>query len=366
MRSLIYRFWLLLLLGNPVHAQDKSRFEDPAHVRTIANARQYVDSLRVSLRIPGLSVSVSVDDQLIWSEGFGYADVENQEPVLRTTKFRIGSVSKSLTSIAMAKLAEEDKLELDEYVQNYLPEFPKKKHPFTVRQLATHQAGIPHYRITDILINRRFNSVDESLEIFKDRKLKFEPGTDFQYSTFGYVLLSAVIERVSNTRYLEYMENEIFGPLGVNDTEPDDLTKTIMDKSSFYKPGKPKLIKDRDLSYKWAGGGYLSTSDDLVQIIDNLSTILSKESIEQLWTPVPLETGEMNPQSYALGWRKYAGKSGLEIVHHGGVSAGGRAFVVTLPKDDITVAILANSAVRYNLQEVYNIAKIFKNSKTKK
>ncbi len=288
MKSLFYYSGLLLLLcSNLARSQEKIRYEDRTHSSAIFNARHYVDSLRNELEIPGLSVSVSINNKIVWSEGFGYANVADQYPVTRATKFRIGSISKSLTSIAMAKLIETGRLDLNEFVQTYLPNFPEKKHKFTVKQLASHQSGIPHYRLTDFLINKRFNSVTESLEVFKRRKLKYEPGTDFEYSTFGYVLLSAVIEKAAGVPYLEYMDKEIFTPLGIQHTAPDDLTKSITGKSIFYKSGKPKEIKGRDLSYKWAGGGYLSTADDLVHIIDGMGEILSDQMIDSYGHPLP-------------------------------------------------------------------------------
>ncbi len=358
MKGLIHLVTLLILCHTGL-AQNKEKFEVAAYCESIATARSYIDSLRNALGAPGLAIAVSIRDQLVWSEGFGYANIEKQEPAHRTTKFRIGSVSKSLASIGMARLVEDQQLDLDQQVQSYLPDFPEKEYPFTVRQLATHQSGIPHYRATDFFINRHFDSVTESLEVFEKRKLKFEPGSDFQYSTFGYVLLSAVMEQASGTPFLEYMDEAIFEPLGVKNTIADDVTMAIADRAEFYKAGKDKPVKDFDLSYKWAGGGYLSTAEDLVRIIDGMDELLSASTVEELWTPVPLQSGEMNPQSYALGWRVYATKSGEEVIHHGGVSPGGRAFVATLPGRNITVAILANASVRYGLKEALSITGFF-------
>ncbi len=358
MKGLIHLV-MLLILGHTGLAQNTEKLEVAAYCESIAMARSYIDSLRDAVGAPGLAIAVSINDQLVWSEGFGYANIEKQEPAHRTTKFRIGSVSKSLTSIGMARLVEDQQLDLDQQVQSYLPDFPEKEYPFTVRQLATHQSGIPHYKATDYFINRHFASVTESLEVFEKRKLKFEPGSDFQYSTFGYVLLSAVMEQASGTPFLEYMDKAIFEPLGVENTIADDVTMAIAERAEFYKVGKDKPVKDFDLSYKWAGGGYLSTAEDLVRIIDGMDELLSEAVIADLWTPVPLRTGEMNPQSYALGWRKYTSKSGLEIIHHGGVAAGGRAFVATLPHENMTIAILANAAVRYGLREVIDITTFF-------
>ena len=325
----------------------------------LPNAQHYADSIREAMGIPGLSIAVSINDEIVWSEGFGFSDVENKRVVSPETKFRIGSVSKSLTSIGMAKLVKDGKLSLDDYVQTYVPDFPEKKHKFTVAQLATHQSGIPHYRMSDMFINRRFESVSESLDVFKKRKLKFQPGTGFQYSTFGYVLLSAVMEKASGMEYLQFMERAVFHPSGAYNTVADRQEIEISGRSEFYKRGKTKKAKKADLSYKWAGGGYLSTSEDLVRIVDGMDTLLGEDITELLWTPRPLSDGTMNPQFYGLGWRKYTSKSGTVAIHHGGVSVGGRAFLAVFPEENVTVVILANSPVQFGLREAFHIYRLF-------
>ncbi len=366
MKKLIFLCSFLFVCISSVCGQSNLIYADRDHLDAISEARNYVDSLREVLKTQGLAVSISIKDKMVWSEGFGYADIETSEPITEDTKFRIGSVSKSLTSIGLMKLVEQGKLSLDDNVQTYLPDFPKKKFQFTIRQLATHQAGISHYSKEDYYINERFNSLDESLEIFQDRDLAFEPGTNFLYSTFGYVLLSAVMEEASGMDFLDYMQKEVFEPLGIRNTVPDDLGKDIPHKATFYMPGEQTPLQTVDLSYKWAGGGYLSTTSDMIKIIDQLDDLISEESIEQLWTPAPLRNGEMNPQSYTMGWRKKTTDSGEEIIHHGGLSPGGRAFVATLLKEDMTVVLLANSTVQFDLKEALSIVDFFRNQKPNK
>lgn len=361
MKKLIYLAVFLIPYIHQAYAQNHVIASDPAFSVAIMNAREFTDSLKKALKIQGLAVAVSIDDKIVWSEGFGYANVETEEPITAGTKFRIGSVSKSLTGIGLLKLVEQGKLSLDEHVQTYLPSFPNKEFKFTVRQLATHQAGISHYTKEDYYINERFNSVEESLKIFQNRNLAFEPGIDFLYSTFGYVLLSAVMERASGMDYLDYMQREVFDPLNIKNTVPDDLTKDIENKATFYMPGESKPLISVDLSYKWAGGGYLSTTSDLIEITNQFDKILNEQSIRELWTPAPLSSGEMNPQSYAIGWRKKTTDLGLEIMHHGGLSPGGRAFVATIPSEGITIVMLANSTVKFDLDEALTIMNFFKN-----
>jgi len=208
-------FFGYFLASTCANGQSQESVKDPNFIKSIDVAGEYIDSLHSVWKVPGLSITVSVNNKIVWSEGFGYANEEDRILADLNTKFRIGSISKTLTAIGLGKLIQEGKLSLDENALNYVPEFPEKRYPFTVRHLATHQSGIPHYGLGDLLANRdHYSSVTQSLEVFDRRKLKFEPGTDFQYSSYGYVLLSAVIEGATGMPYLEYMKNEVFEPLG--------------------------------------------------------------------------------------------------------------------------------------------------------
>src|SRR5881296_3876945 len=184
----------------------------PAYAATVARAHALVCDKLVG-RIAGLQVAVGVDGKLVWSEGFGYADVACKVPVTAETQFRIGSVSKPLTAAALALLYERGKLDLDAPIQRYVPYFPDKGYPITTRQLAGHLAGIRHYQGDEFVLNRRFASVREGLEIFERDSLLFPPGTRFSYSSYGFNLISAVIEGAAREEFLRYMTRNVFRPL---------------------------------------------------------------------------------------------------------------------------------------------------------
>src|SRR5262249_9188836 len=150
-------------------------------------------------RPPGMSVAVAVNGKLVWAEGFGVADLEQCVPVTPQTKFRIGSTSKPLTSAAAALLFDEKRLDLDAPIQRYVPSFPDKGYPITTRQLLGHLAGIRHYTAADGDNENvePYHSVAESLKRFSADPLIAPPGTKWHYSTYGYVLVSAVIEGAS-------------------------------------------------------------------------------------------------------------------------------------------------------------------------
>ncbi|MBK7869528.1 MAG: beta-lactamase family protein [Saprospiraceae bacterium] len=320
---------------------------DPAFQDSIIKARNYLVALKDRKNIPGLSVAVGVGGKIVWAEGFGCADIEKGEPVTLETMFRVGSISKSMTSLALGKLYQEGKLDLGAPIQQYVPYFPEKKYPITVRQIAGHQSGIRHYRGLEMLSKKHYNSVKESVNKFQNRSLKFEPGTDYKYSSYGYVLLSAAIEGASGMPYLDYMQQEIFTPLNMIHTAADDNTKNITHRANYYKakPGKLKPAADVDLSNKWAGGGYLSSPSDLVIMMQGVNKIITPETWKLLTTPQSYYNDDKEIKTdYGIGWREaMVASTGDRLIHHGGSSIGGRAMLLQIEQSGITVAICANS-----------------------
>ena len=191
--TIIFTLFILLVYGQNKQAGEIIR--DKSFSTAIKKAEKFIDSLREKQGIPGISVCVGNKDKILWAEAFGYADLENKTKLSIYSKFRVGSVSKLITSLAVGKLYQEGKLDLDAPVQQYVPDFPIKKYPITSRQLAAHLSGIRHYRNTDpINIPKNYKNVMEGLSIFKVDTLLFKPGTKYEYSTYGYSLLSAVVE----------------------------------------------------------------------------------------------------------------------------------------------------------------------------
>lgn len=140
------------------------------------SARAVVERYLEANGVPGASVAVARGSEILWSEAFGLADLEHRVPVTRATKFRVGSISKALTSVALARLWEAGRLDLDAPVQRYVPSFPDKGYPITSRQLAGHLSGLPHYTAADIVNRTRYPTVTAALDKFQDRPLLFPPG----------------------------------------------------------------------------------------------------------------------------------------------------------------------------------------------
>lgn len=329
----------------------------------VSGQARFIDSIRIKQDIPGISVSVGNREGVLWSQGFGYADLENKVPVTPDTKFRMGSVSKLFTSLAVGLLYQQGKLLLDAPVQQYVPYFPVKRYPITPRQLAGHQAGIRHYRGTDPLgIPKRYTSVKQGLTLFQNDSLLFKPGSSYNYSTFGFNLLSAVIEGASGKDFLSYMRDSIFTPWGMKATIADYSDSIIPGRVRFYEHSKGKMVNAAlvDNSYKWAGGGFLSTTTDLVQMGRGLLNynVLDKKTVDLLFTPQYLSNGDNT--RVGIAWRIDTDKQERRMVHHGGTIDGGRTFVLIYPESGIVVAIATNmSGVRINLDEAAIIAGYF-------
>lgn len=343
--SILMIFAIVLLLSTFSYSQtiSISKYE-----KVISESHHIIDSLRQAQKIPGIDIAVSINGETVWAEGFGYADLEHQKPVeAGKTRFRIGSVSKPLTSAALGKLLDKGKIDLNAPVQTYVPYFPLKKYPITVKQIAGHIAGIRHYKGNEIYIKEHYNSVKSALTIFQDDSLLFAPGTKFSYSSYGFNLLSAVIEGASGENFLSFIQREVFSPLGMSSTCPDKNDSIIVNRTSFYDLDDQKNIINApyvDNSYKWAGGGFISTTADLIKFAQaHLKPgFLSAKTLKELTTSQILTNGKNS--NYGIGWFTFNNKN-LHGFSHSGGSVGGITNLVIYPDEDLIIVFLSNSSV---------------------
>lgn len=316
--------------------------------------------------IPGLALAVAVEGKIVYSEGFGYADLEERAPVWPTTKFRIGSISKPLTATALMELLEAGKVDLDAPVQKYVPSFPDKGAVITVRMVAGHLGGIRHYQGDEFNIQKHYGSVLEGLKIFENDPLVSPPGAKFNYSSYGYNLLSAVIESASGEEFLPYMQGHVFTPMGLVHTTADQNTQIIEQRSRFYelaKDGHAENAPYVDNSYKWAGGGFLSTAEDLVRFGSSLLQpgFLKGDSLRQLFTSQKTQSGEET--GYGMGWGIAKTPSGKLIYEHSGGSVGGHCQLILYPETRLVVALVSNlSGANWKREEVEAVAEKFAES----
>ena len=338
-------FLLLIGCGQAQPDRPSTADRETPYAAAIDEARALFDSIIGAEAIPGLSVAIGRGSQLIWSEGFGYSDMTHNVMVTPLTKFRIGSVSKPITAAALAILVEAGALDLDAPVQDYVPSFPEKRWPVTTRQLAGHLGGIRHYRGLENFSRANYPTVLSGIAIFADDSLIHEPGTGFAYSSYGWNLISAVVEGASGEDFLGYMDRVVFDPLGMDRTVADWNAPIIADRTRFYVADSTGQVSNApyvDNSYKWAGGGFLSTPEDLLVFANaHLEPgYLQAATLETLFASQRLRDG--TETGYGVGWRSTTNEHGDRIVSHTGGSVGGRT-VLTLNRDTgLIVAIVAN------------------------
>jgi len=308
----------------------------------------WAEKFRENQAFPGFQIAVNKADKLIFSKGYGYASLTPKNVMTPQTQLRIASVSKTMTSAALLKLSEDNLIDLDAAVQTYVPSFPKKEYPITVRQLAGHLGGIKNYNgksWDEIFIQKHYPTLTAATSLFKEAPLAVKPGTKFRYSSYGYMLLGAVIENVSGKSYLDYLNSNFWKPLNMLSTYGDISDSVMINKSKFYYLSGEEAIP-YNLSYSYSTGGLLSTSEDLVKFASALiseNKLLRKDLKESLFTTQ--FTDNNIATNYGLGWYLTKDKLGQEIYYHTGELPSSGSIIFIHPKTETTIAILANAPI---------------------
>lgn len=291
---------------------------------------------------PTGTVLVSAAGQQLYARGLGASDWELGSPNTVNTSFRVGSITKSFTAVAILQLVEAGVLALDDTIGEHLPEYPAVGAGITLHQLLSHTAGLPNYTSDAELMARRDQPITpaELLATFWAKPLEFEPGTQFRYSNSGYAVLGAVIERVAGLTYAQYMQRAVFAPAGLKRTTVGDA-EGLADRALGYVAdahGRFVPAFPADMSVPFAAGAIRSTALDLARWHSVLGTdlLLSAESRELLTTP-----GLAN---YAYGW-VISEQDGLEVVRHNGGIDGFLSDLVRVPELDLAVVVLFNAEV---------------------
>ncbi|MFO0809084.1 MAG: serine hydrolase domain-containing protein [Gemmataceae bacterium] len=302
-------------------------------------------------KLIGVAVAVVADGQLAYARGFGFADRERYVPVTGATLFRWASVSKPVTAIAAMQLVEQGKLGLDDDVRKYVPEFPEKDETITVRQLLCHQGGIVHYTNGKVVVTERkydaehpFADVVTALDTFKDSPLVARPGTKYSYTTHGYILLSAVVQRAGSRTFADQVLERVARPLGMESFRPDYQWEAISGRAVGYVRKGDEIARstDTDVSWKLGGGGYLSNVADMARfgagLIDR--KLLRPETAARMWEPQ--KTADGKETTYGLGFQ-VEHKNGRLTVAHSGAQEKTRTQLIVLPHEGRAVAVMTNS-----------------------
>ena len=343
----------------PIHP-DAAEVPSVMHETAAGKWAPVVDEARTLVRasvaeqnLPGLSIAVGARGDIVWAEGFGWANLTAKEPVVAGTQFRSGEISKALTSAAVGLLLEKGRLNLDDEVQKYVPDFPRKEWPVTVRQLMAHVGGLRDDAGDEAAMDTCTRTLD-GLKMFADEPLRFEPGTEYRPSSFSWTLVSAAVESAAGEPFFDFMRAQVFAPAGMTQTRPDILADAIPNRATFYFPkfaGDPVYGPDParagDHSCYAGGGAFLSTPSDLVRygMAITSGTLLKPETVQTLQTVQRLSNGEET--GYGLGWKietvTLAGQP-ARMAGHGvkGDFIGGTAYLMTFPDRGLVVAVMTN------------------------
>ncbi|HET6670713.1 MAG TPA: serine hydrolase [Pyrinomonadaceae bacterium] len=291
----------------------------------------------------GLSIGFIKDD-FVWAKGYGYADLENKSPAKAESAYRLASVSKPMTALAVLQLVEKGKIDLDAEVQTYVPYFPKKQWPVTVRQVLGHLGGISHYKNpANELHIKEHKSTRDAIAIFENFDLIAEPGTRYSYSSYGYNLLGAIIEAASGMLYGDYMRQNIWQPLAMTDTRMDDPLEVIPNRVRGYQliNGQVKNSEFIDISSRFAAGGTRSTVPDLLKFAKGImdGKLLKNDTMNAMATSMSTRAGRLT--NYGMGWQTEPANGRYMLVHSGGQNET-RTLLYILPTRKMALAVGVN------------------------
>jgi serine beta-lactamase-like protein LACTB, mitochondrial len=332
----------LLIFTSLIYSQNLNRlFED------------YLVNYYVYKNVPSVSAGFLSNGKIQWTGTKGFSDIENSVPATNKTLYRTASISKSVTAVAIMQLVESGKIRLDDYAWKYIPYLPSIKKPFTVRQLLNHTSGIRTYYENEFDSKSYFSTTrDVVLYIMKDT-LQYNPGEKYLYTTLGYNLLAAIIENVSGLDYAEYMKMYIFDPCDMRNTIPDYQKGIIHNRARGYIRDMYRQIENAplaDLSIKYAGGGLLSTAEDLLKFTANLleGKLIKHATLDSMLVPTRLNNGRY--VNYGLGFAFETDETGRRFFSHSGGGTGFASHLIIYPVEKIASVYLINIRDR-NLED---------------
>lgn len=299
----------------------------------------YVKAQLTAFDLPGLSLAVVKNGEVIKAEGYGLADKDRQIPATRDTVYKIGSVSKQFIATGIMLLVQEKRLSLDDRINKYLQDTPSSWAPITIRHLLTHTAGLvrespaftPFKNLSDAELIRAVYSVP----------LRFAPGSKWEYSNSGYVALAEVIRIVSKQPWAEYLQHKVFGPADMNVTFPTNTTASLPNRAIGYGGRNNERKVDEWIALR-VSGAFLSNVLDLAKWDALLYTdkILSQASRREMWTRVRLTDASTDP--YGLGWHVDQGVGKRQRIWHGGGLPGFTAHFVRYIHEKLSIIALSN------------------------
>lgn len=306
----------------------------------------------------GISGGYATSDRVLWIGHEGYSDLKAKKPIDSLTLFRTASIAKPITAIAIMQLYEEGILDIDRAVSEYISNFPIKEGSLiTVRHLLQHSSGIGGYQSAkEAETKTEYPSLRDAIEVFQDRDLNFTPGSNYYYTTYGYVVLGWIIEEISGLPFELYVKKNIFEPLKMNNTGVEKYHSPNLRQTKFYtqkntntkkyssSKNKIKEKKRTNLSNRIPGGGFYSTTHDLLKFGQAIlkNRLVTKETLDLMLTDPKLRK---EGNSYGMGWFLYGENPKYgNVFGHGGAQTGASNLLMILPDEDLVIVILSNTS----------------------
>lgn len=333
--------------SSPVQATD-------VYAERLGVFEEFVRAQMAKDKIPGMTIGFMKGDYT-WVRGFGSGDLENKTPATAESAYRLASITKTMTGAAIVQLAERGKLNLDAEIQTYVPSYPKQKWPVTVRQLLTHLGG---GQVGSGLSTEPLSAREVVARISK-YPIRNEPGVQYDYQTSGYNLLGAAIEEVSGQSFGNYIRENLFLPLGMNETRMDSVSELIPNRVRGYGlvNGEVRNAQFIDVSSRFGGGGMTGTVPDLLRWPKGVLSgkVISKESAAEMLKPVATKGGRYSGLNdgdwyYTLGWLVFP-LNGNYVIQHSGSQKGTDTALYHFPAKNLTIAFACN--LEFAPQEKY-------------
>lgn len=350
----IFKILLLFFFAGQIYPQQNDFSKEIFKADSILNAA-------VSENSPGYALMIIKNNQVLLSKGYGLRNIEKHEKINPNSSFYLASLSKQFTGMAYGILLERGMIDLEDYVTKYIPDFPVYGKEIKIKHLLSHTSGLPDYYSFIGEDISEFSNKDVYKIITERDSLLFPPGESYSYSNSGYVLLSILLEKITGEKFSDFMRENIFEPLDMENTLVHDESKPgIKNKAVGYSQDASGnfIINDYNLSTTGAGGIF-STLNDLFKWDEALYTekLVKKSTMEKMLTPFKLNNGESS--NYGFGWMirefKEGKNEGKTYYVHTGSLKGFRNIIIRYPEESLTLVCLSNSG-----KPLENAADIFK------
>jgi len=299
---------------------------------------------RLTAIAPGCVVLITKKGNIIYKKAFGVSNLELNIPMEPDMIFRIGSITKQFTAIAVLQLVEQGKISLQDSIQKYVPDYPHKRYTITIENLLTQTSGIKDYMAISNPADERTNyTPKQGVDYFKNEPLEFKPGSQFKYSNSNYYLLGYILEIITGKSYADYLQQNIFNKAGLHNTYYIDTTKNIPNVSQGYSRFDEKLEKAEleNETTIYAAGGIMSNADDLFKWHQALynNKLVTRESLNKAFTPYQFADGTYS--EYGYGWF-IKSLNGSKTIEHSGSTDGFQSDEIYLPDKHVFVVTLFN------------------------